>query len=333
MDTKQVIIITLRTLWNGIITILFYTRLASQYVWITAKAKYNLYYSKSEQKPQKKQEEKPKQKTYEEIYAKYINFYLNTPEEQANSQISPDLYSNEKRKLMFEDPNNNIEKEWKSRILIENTQQSGNIMMFYDCYRMEFVYYSDMQIVSNKALHYTAMKYVVINKCRDFFIDMENYPKNKIIDLLRAEDAKMKTKTISTNMEGRNDLVSTLSKTNTNKKPVLKQTQNVAKPTYPYSNKFMRVGKLADFNILQKKKNKNIERINKMMFEEKTSIKMPNFFDDNDDDDLEIKETDIEKVNLFEPLNEDSHQQQKKSDYAAFKRLQILKDAGLKPNA
>ena len=68
------------------------------------------------------------------------------------------------------------ETKWKSRILFHHTVQ-GNIIMYYDVYKLAFVYYSDMQI-SYKWLNYCAMKYVRIFYCRDFFLDDSFLPAN-----------------------------------------------------------------------------------------------------------------------------------------------------------
>lgn len=86
-------------------------------------------------------------------------------EKEANINIHPDLYGD----ITQDQDWYNVENIWKSRILIQNTLQ-GNVIMYYDIYKLAFVYYSDMQI-SHKWLNYCAMKYVRIFYCRDFFLD------------------------------------------------------------------------------------------------------------------------------------------------------------------
>lgn len=337
MDAKQTLLLTLSTLWKGLITIIYYTQIAVRFAWIKIKTNYNSYYNISSSSPIIV---KQIEFSYEDIYAKYKNFYLTTPDCEANKQINSDLYSIETRKTLFVDKNNQLEKQWKSRVLIENTK-NGNIMMYYDCYRMEFVYYSDMQIVPNKALHYAAMKYVVMYRCRDFFIDMDNFPNNKMIDLLKIEDEKLKTKTKTSTptkfMEERKDLVPVMVKPKIYKdKNSTKTPIDINKP-HPHTNKYMRIGKMADFNILQKPPNKNIARINKMLFGEKPITQIVDFFDDSnlENDDLEIKETVDTKVNLFEPIGEKPNPQiqQKKTDYAEFKQMLKLKQLEQKVTA
>ena len=97
--------------------------------------------------------------------------------ERTNINITPDLYCcDSSLKNIPEDDWNTVETKWKSRILFHNTVQ-GNVIMYYDIYKLAFVYYSDMQI-SYKWLNYCAMKYVRIFYCRDFFLDDSFFPAN-----------------------------------------------------------------------------------------------------------------------------------------------------------
>jgi len=65
---------------------------------------------------------------------------------------------------------NNLEKEWRTRILFETTPR-GNIIMFYDPYKQGFSYYSDSTGIPYNILNAVAMKYVLMFRCRDFFVD------------------------------------------------------------------------------------------------------------------------------------------------------------------
>jgi len=69
--------------------------------------------------------------------------------------------------------NNYLEKEWKSRIMIDTTPR-GNIIMFYDVYKQGFAYYSDQNSLPYSVLNGAAMKYVIMFGCRDFYMD-ENF--------------------------------------------------------------------------------------------------------------------------------------------------------------
>lgn len=69
--------------------------------------------------------------------------------------------------------NNHLEKEWKTRIMIDSTPR-GNLIMFYDVYKQGFAYYSDQNSMPYSVLNGAAMKYVVMFGCRDFYMD-ENF--------------------------------------------------------------------------------------------------------------------------------------------------------------
>ena len=63
-----------------------------------------------------------------------------------------------------------LEKTWKTRILFESTTR-GNIIMFYDAYKLGFSFYCDQKTISYDILNAAAMKYVILFRCRHFFID------------------------------------------------------------------------------------------------------------------------------------------------------------------
>lgn len=223
----------------------------------------------------KPQQHIPNEKTHEEIYINTIIKYETTPDEEANKNIIKELYDKDARKTLLEIENNPTEKQWTSRILMEHTKNGGNIIMYYDCFKMTFAYYSDNQSLSNKDLFYAAMKYVVKYRCRDFLIDPENYPDNKMILLIKQEDKQLQTKTTKSYI------------------PIEQQYQQpkIKNKRLPEKNliktKFTRIGKLCEFNILQKPKNEKIMLVNKLMFDNKPLTTMNDFFDE-----LDIKETD-----------------------------------------
>jgi hypothetical protein len=87
-----------------------------------------------------------------------------------NENIHPIFYDKDKFGKYIKNKNNELEKEWKSRILIENTPR-GNVIMHYDVFNEGFVYYCDQSCVSYTILNAVAMKYVITYRCRDFFKD------------------------------------------------------------------------------------------------------------------------------------------------------------------
>jgi hypothetical protein len=87
-----------------------------------------------------------------------------------NQNIDNFFYNKKEYRGVMEEPNNQCEKTWKSRILMRCTPQGTNIIMYYDPYKLGFTYYSD-QTISYNILNSIAMKYVLYYKCYDLFLD------------------------------------------------------------------------------------------------------------------------------------------------------------------
>ena len=263
---------------------------------------------------------------YEKSCKKYADLYSKeTPDE--NSNIDPVLYDFDRRKEIFVSPDNQLEKQWKSRILIENTPR-GNVMIYFNPYLLSYQYYSDEQIIPYKILEQVATKYVVMFRCKDFFIDPEKRPSNKILEVLQKEEDSLKSKKMKVNdiskcvniqsetkdvfaalKDYRSEVKPTEAKTTEAKATEAKTTDVKAKPAPKpkFSNKFVRIGKMCEFNITQKPANKKIEAVNELMFGAKPVNKVIDFFDD----DLEIVE-----------MPED---EEPKSSYKMFKNQQLSK--------
>jgi hypothetical protein len=266
---------------------------------------------------------------FEEVYKKDINFYKTMTAADANTNVDPTLYDYTLRKTLFVEENNLTEKQWRSRLLFENTYR-GNIIMYYDAFRMTFSYYSDEQIVPYKALHHAALKYVVRFRCRNFFIDMETFPDNPMIEVLKKEDDSLKTK--SKMNHGSN--TPNKPKPQDNKQNAVfarlknysdapnDKTKQQNKPKHMFSNKFVRIGKMCEFNILQKPPSKKIEAVNSLLFSDKPMSSVTDFFDDDDldlDINKEIPEKEIPKVPS--DTNPFSVDQPKMTSYQLFKMM------------
>ena len=259
---------------------------------------------------------------------KYAKFY-NTETPDENSNIDPVLYDFDKRKEIFVSVDNEMEKQWKSRILIENTPR-GNVMMYFNPYLLSYHYYSDEQIIPYKILEQVATRYVVMFRCKDFFIDVEKRPRNQILDVLQKEEDSLKSKKMKVNditkcvniqseskdvFAALKDYRSEVKEPSTKMEPngssrFTKETKTKAKLVKraeepKFSNKFVRVGKMCEFNITQKPVNKKIEAVNELMFGAKPVNKVVDFFDD-----LEIV---------------DMPEEEPKSAYQIFKSLQQSK--------
>jgi hypothetical protein len=229
---------------------------------------------------------------YDKSCKKYAEFYK-TETKDENSNINPVLYDFDKRKEFFASGDNEYEKQWKSRILIENTPR-GNVMMYFNPYLLSYHYYSDEQTIPYKILEQVATKYVVIYRCKDFFIDTERRPGNKILEVLQKEEDSLKSKKMKVNditkciniQSDSKDVFAALKDYRSEAKPTdkakPKTTEAKAKPVEDpkFSNKFVRVGKMCEFNITQKPTDKKIEAVNELMFGAKPVNKVVDFFDD-----------------------------------------------------
>ena len=263
---------------------------------------------------------------YDKSCKKYANLYGKETNDE-NSNIDPVLYDFVKRKEVFASADNDFEKQWKSRILMENTPR-GNVMMYFNPYLLSYHYYSDEQIIPYKILEQVATKYVVMYRCKDFFIDVEKRPGNKILEVLQKEEDSLKskkmkvndiTKCVNIHSESK-DVFAALKDYRSEATKPIKPTDN-AKPTDPnglneptkkkveepkFSNKFVRIGKMCEFNITQKPVDKKIKAVNELMFGEKPVNKVVDFFDD-----LEIVEM--------------PEEEEVKSSYKNFKTQQLFK--------
>lgn len=228
---------------------------------------------------------------YDKSCKKYANFYGKESADE-NSNIDPVLYDFVKRKDVFASADNEMEKQWKSRILMENTPR-GNVMMYFNPYLLSYHYYSDEQIIPYKILEQVATKYVVMYRCKDFFIDVEKRPGNKILEVLQKEEDSLKskkmkvndiTKCVNIHSESKDvfaalkDYRSEATKPTDKAKPTEPTKKKVEEPKF--SNKFVRIGKMCEFNITQKPVDIKIKAVNELMFGEKPVNKVVDFFDD-----------------------------------------------------
>ena len=69
------------------------------------------------------------------------------------------------------EPGNEEEEKWKRRVMIVWVPMIGNIIMYYDVFRMCFAYYSDTQGINYNILNACAMRYVCMFHCMDLFMD------------------------------------------------------------------------------------------------------------------------------------------------------------------
>jgi len=220
----------------------------------------------------------------------YINrnktLLLNTFKTDINmsAQIEEEFYDKKEYNGVMRRDKNDIELRWKTNILYENTPK-GPIIMHYDAYKQGFTYYTDQTCMPFVILNAVAMKYVVRFFCRDFYYDEETY---MIEDIQENEEQQLSENNEEQNKERiimkliDNVYVSPLfkihnKKDETNKTKELKKILNDAPmakfkktstgssdpkkkkaPKEYITNRYIYMGKMNNFNILQKKsKNKS----------------------------------------------------------------------------
>ena len=184
-----------------------------------------------------------------------------------NSNIESAFYNKSEIHEIMQTSNNELEKIWQTRILFENTPR-GNVILFYDAFKQGFSYYCDQKTISYDLLNAAAMKYVSIYRCLHFFIDETIIPdkyKSPFIKLYFAEEIKntLVHKNANTFAHMRN-----YGKENPNAKKTLpnksntlstmfltqllpKEQQNVPPEPDNIKNKFMYLGKINNFKVLQ----------------------------------------------------------------------------------
>ena len=186
-----------------------------------------------------------------------------------NKNIDALFYDRSAYKKLMEESNNFLEKEWKSRILYETTPQ-GNVIMYYDVYKEGFVYYSDQTGIPYRLLNIVAMKYTITYRCIDFYIDEQFIPNNPsfMITFIRNEEQsendkkqKIRKELLSMN-EKINPLLnhsenSPFVKFKSSSKPntIVSDPINKIDPVKPINNirnKFIYMGKVNNFSMIQK---------------------------------------------------------------------------------
>ena len=192
----------------------------------------------------------------DKINKKFIN---NFKDNNINSNIEKDFYIKEEYSKLMQDPDNELEKKWKLKILIENTPR-GNIIMYYDSYKQGFSYYSDTKVIPYNILNAVAMKYVNVYKCGDFFIDDEVTPENQESPFIKIHmiETPNKNKTNSDIYKKINSQDAPFAKLKKNQKPKTNESTKDEKPTRVYHrNKFIFIGPVRNYTPIQKPKKEN----------------------------------------------------------------------------
>jgi hypothetical protein len=164
---------------------------------------------------------------------------------------------------MLCDSKNRHETLWKTRILFASTPR-GNIIMYYDVYKLGFAYYSDTQSIPYSILNATAMKYVRQFQCLDFFMDDRVFPEfhiSSLISILLVEEKKTTENKSETSKnvvpkKGPFAKLKTYSK-KTGEESETKSTEGVIPKIYT-TNRFICLGKIYNFKLLQPLESKKV---------------------------------------------------------------------------
>jgi len=191
------------------------------------------------------------EKPYGEIYRiKFKNSFTDLLSLDVNSNIKNTFYDKKELKIALFSADNDLEKEWRRRILFENSPR-GNVIMYYDPYKLGFAYHCDQHLTYD-ILNTIAMKYVMTFKCYDFFMDELERPTDNQSKLLtiRADEEKQpasKTKKENNMRDGPFAKLKTYNnvsaKVETSKQVPVKDKQR---------NCFINRGKVINFQFLQK---------------------------------------------------------------------------------
>ena len=175
-----------------------------------------------------------------------------------NNTISHEFYDKKLLSDVLQDANNGIESAWKSRVLFEYTPR-GNIVMYYDPYKLGFAYYSDNAGIPYNLLNAVAMKYVKTFRCQDFFFD--NYDIDRVSMLIKLHSEEEKKEVSKEEKKESDDFKAKLKdapflkrkKTEQKKEEKDKKVEDTDKETEEkpkYRNCFVHMGKMYNFSFL-----------------------------------------------------------------------------------
>lgn len=204
-------------------------------------------------KPKKQLTIKDRDNEFAERYKERFNKVLQNNTVNFNSNIDKSFYVKEEYDVIMQQENE-LEKQWKRRMIIETTPR-GNIVMYYDAYKLGFAYYSDENVISYEVLNSCAMKYVEVFRCLDFFLD-ERIMEDKILPLKMIhfkEDEVIAKKEDTKQFLSSNPVFAKLKPKNTEKPKQSKEDKEGTKDNEPEKmmNKFISLGKIQNMSVIQ----------------------------------------------------------------------------------
>jgi hypothetical protein len=183
----------------------------------------------------------PEKEYQEKQIAKFLKSY-DVSGVDFSSNIEPVFYDSDKLAATLSEENNVLETAWKTRVLWEFTPR-GNVLMYYDPFRSAFVYHSDQTAIPYALINAVAMKYVMVYRCRDFFIDEYVVPSEHVSRLTPKPEPAPANKPVSASANSV-FISPKLYHTTTVKTNLPKQVEKKM-------NKFVHLGKMVNFQVLQ----------------------------------------------------------------------------------
>lgn len=204
---------------------------------------------------------KPKTLTEENdvFFDKYKDKLYNalTNHDKFNINLT-DNFNNIDKLNTFVNNNKQYENVWKKRIIYVTTPMGG-VYLYYDVYKMAFVYYCD-QIASSIVLNAVVIKYVLTYLCIDLYVNEKDlgiyFDNNNHLKALIKYHEYDKPKLIHNSDINRDDSgVFVKKKSNPNikekSKPEKEQKEQKDEREY-FKNKFIYAGKIYNVKILKK---------------------------------------------------------------------------------
>ena len=190
------------------------------------------------------------QENYEYIYPLKTKFSttFDITDIDFNENVDKLFYDKPEFTKYMSELNTDLEKLWKTKIMMENTPR-GNILMFYDAYKLGFSFYCDQKVISYDILNAAAMKYVIMFRCRHFFMDelfVPNQHKSPLIDIhFPPEKKPISVMKIQKDDKITPRFLNQINRTSNEKKA------NGEKEPEKMKNKFLYLGKIANYSLLQ----------------------------------------------------------------------------------
>ena len=163
------------------------------------------------------------------------------------------FYDRKAFRTHMEEPKNELERQWKTRIMYTSTPR-GNLVMHYDAYKEGFVYYSDQSSIPYRILNALAMKYVMMYRCRDFFMDDSVSVAEHVSPLIRLLEDEEKVD-MDKKRSTQNELMGYEFTKNvfhvTKKNKTIEQTSENTCTVVHRQNKFVCMGKINNMRFTQ----------------------------------------------------------------------------------